>query len=320
MGKATVYIDGEAGTTGLQIREWLAARDDIEILLLGDERRRDLEHRRRALNEADVSILCLPDDAAREAVSMLENPEARVIDASTAHRVTPGWAYGFPEMTPEQPEMIATAQRVSNPGCYPQGPIALLRPLIEDGLVPADYPVTINAVSGYTGGGKALIARYEDPEAQDYAPDPFWLYGLTLAHKHVPEFQAYTHLTHTPIFVPSVANYAQGMLTSIPLHLWSLPNKPTPAAIHGMLTKRYAGQRFVSVAPLAETEAMKDLHPEALNGTNDLRLHVFANANHDQVVLVAQYDNLGKGASGAAVQNLNLMLGLEESAGLEKAA
>jgi len=305
----TIFIDGEAGTTGLEIRERLEARADLELILLGD-RRRDVEARREALNAADLVILCLPDEAAKEAVAMVENPVVRVIDASTAFRVDPMWAYGFPELSPERRERIMVAKRVSNPGCYPTGFLALIVPLVRAGIVPADHPLTVNAVSGYSGGGKAMIAEFEA------GGDPFRAYGLTLTHKHVPEMTKHAGLSRPVLFAPAVGNYRQGMLVEVPLHLAALPGSPSIEVVHGRLTEAYAGARFVEVASLEETEAMTGLTPEGLNGTNRLRLHVFGDRNGGQARLVALLDNLGKGASGAAVQNLNLMLGLDEGAGL----
>ncbi len=307
----TIFIDGEAGTTGLEIRERLEARDDLELILLGD-RRREVEARREALNAADAVILCLPDEAAREAVAMIENPAVRVIDASTAYRVDPTWTYGFPEMQPSQRARIASATRVSNPGCYPTGFIGLIAPLVRAGLMPADWPVTVNAVSGYSGGGKAMIAEFEQADT----PTPFRAYGLTLKHKHVPEMTRQTGLTRDVLFAPAVGNYRQGMLVEVPLHLSALPGSPSVEAVHDLLAKAYAGERFVEVASLEATEAMSGLDPEGLNGTNRMRLHVFGDRSGGQARLVALLDNLGKGASGAAVQNLNLMLGLDEGAGL----
>lgn len=307
----TIFIDGEAGTTGLEIRERLEARADLQLMLLGD-RRRDVEARREALNRADAVILCLPDDAAREAVAMIENPAVRVIDASTAFRVDPDWTYGFAEMAPGQREAIAGSTRVSNPGCYPTGFIGLVRPLVSAGIIPAGWPVTVNAVSGYSGGGKAMIAEFEEGEG---AP-PFRAYGTTLKHKHVPEMTKHTGLERPVLFAPAVGAYRQGMLVEVPLHLSALPRSPSVEVVHGALAEAYAGQRFVEVAELETTEAMAGISPEGLNGTNRMRLHVFGDRGGEQVRLVALLDNLGKGASGAAVQNLNLMLGLDEAAGL----
>lgn len=308
----SIYIDGEAGTTGLEIRERLEARNDLQLMLLGD-RRRDVEARREALNSADAVILCLPDDAAREAVSMIENPLVKVIDASTAYRVDPDWVYGFAEMGEGQREAIAASTRVSNPGCYPTGFIALMRPLVKAGIVPTHYPVTVNAVSGYSGGGKQMIAEFE----AEGTAKPFWSYGLSLKHKHVPEMTKHTGLNLPVLFSPAVGNYRQGMLVEVPLHLSALPETPSVERIHGALVEAYAGQRFVEVADLEATEAMGGIEPEALNGTNMVRLHVFGDRGGEQVRLVAMLDNLGKGASGAAVQNLNIMLGLDEATGLK---
>ncbi|HZV84399.1 MAG TPA: N-acetyl-gamma-glutamyl-phosphate reductase [Brevundimonas sp.] len=306
----TIFIDGEAGTTGLEIRERLEARGDLELILLGD-RRRDVEARREALNDADAVILCLPDDAAKEAVGMIGNAAVRVIDASTAYRVDPDWTYGFPEMAPEQREVIAASKRVSNPGCYPTGFIGLMRPLVSAGIVPADWPVTVNAVSGYSGGGKAMIAEFEGGGAE-----AFRAYGLSLKHKHVPEMTRHAGLQRSVLFAPAVGAYRQGMLVEVPLQLGGLPGSPSVEAVHGALAQAYAGSRFVEVAGLEATEAMSGIDPEGLNGTNRMRLHVFGDRGGAQVRLVALLDNLGKGASGAAVQNLNLMLGLGEDTGL----
>lgn len=314
---ARIFIDGEAGTTGLQIRERLAARRDIELVSLDDARRKDPAARRDALRSADVAILCLPDDAAREAAAMAEGSKVKLIDASTAHRTATGWAYGFPEFRPGQRDAIAAATRVANPGCYPTGAIALLAPLVAAGLVPVDFPVTINAVSGYSGGGKSLIQRYEAEGQDGFKPDAFYHYGLTLQHKHVPEMTQWAGLAHPPIFQPAVARYAQGMLVSVPLALWALPKRPAAAELHGVLAERYAGARFVRVAPLGEAEGLKELDPQALNGSNMMELFVFTDAATGRAVLTARLDNLGKGASGAAVQNMNLLLGLPEDAGLE---
>ena len=307
----TVFVDGEAGTTGLDVLRRLESRPDLELILLGD-RRRDLDARREALNTADAVILCLPDDAAREAVAMIENPAVRVIDASTAYRVDPAWTYGFAELKPGQGERIARATRVSNPGCYPTGFLGLVAPLVRAGLIPADHPMTVNAVSGYSGGGKSMIAEFEDAAG---AP-PFRAYGLSLTHKHVPEMTKHAGLSRPVLFAPAVGAYRQGMLVEVPLHLSALPASPSIEVIHGALVEAYEGQRFVEVADLDETDAMTGISPEGLNGTNLLRLHVFGARDGEQARLVALLDNLGKGASGAAVQNLNLMLGLDEATGL----
>jgi N-acetyl-gamma-glutamyl-phosphate reductase len=307
----TIFIDGEAGTTGLEIRERLEARGDLELILLGD-RRRDVAARREALNAADAVILCLPDDAAKEAVAMIDNPAVRVIDASTAYRVDPAWTYGFAEMAAGQADKIAAATRVSNPGCYPTGFIGLVRPLVSAGIVPAGWPVTVNAVSGYSGGGKAMIAEFEAGGAGAYRA-----YGLSLKHKHVPEMTLHTGLERPVLFAPAVGAYRQGMLVEAPLQLAALPSSPSVEVVHGALAEAYAGCRFVEVAELEESEAMTGIDPEGLNGTNRMRLHVFGDRAGEQARLVALLDNLGKGASGAAVQNLNLMLGLEEDTGLQ---
>lgn len=306
----SVFIDGEAGTTGLDVLRRLEARSDLELILLGD-RRREVEARREALNGADAVILCLPDEAAKEAVAMIDNPAVRVIDASTAYRVDPAWTYGFAEMAPGQRGKIAGATRVSNPGCYPTGFIGLVRPLVSAGIIPAGWPVTVNAVSGYSGGGKAMIAEFESGGA-----GAFRAYGLSLKHKHVPEMTLHTGLERPVLFAPAVGAYRQGMLVEVPLQLGALPGSPSVEVVHGALAEAYAGSRFVEVVELEESEAMTGIDPEGLNGTNRMRLHVFGDRAGEQVRLVALLDNLGKGASGAAVQNLNLMLGLDEGMGL----
>lgn len=310
-----VFIDGEAGTTGLQIRERLAPRRDLALLSIDPADRKNADARRRLLNDADIAILCLPDDAAREAVGLIDT-DTRVIDASTAHRTAPGWTYGFAEMAPGQPAAVAGADRVTNPGCYPQGLIALMRPLVEAGMVPTDFAASYNAVSGYSGGGRQMIEAYEAPDANVAA---FLPYGLTLAHKHLPEMTRYAGLAHAPVFQPAVAPYAQGMLGAVPMPLWALPGSVGAASLHAALADRYASCAFVSVAPLTRAERLAELDPQALNGTNAMRLYVFADAAGDQALLMAVYDNLGKGASGAAVQNLNLMIGADEAEGLAPA-
>jgi N-acetyl-gamma-glutamyl-phosphate reductase len=313
---AKIFIDGEAGTTGLQIRERLAGRADLQVLSIAPEQRKDADARRELLNEAEVVILCLPDAAAREAVELIDSNSTRVIDASTAHRVSPGWVYGFPEMSPAQRSEIASAARVSNPGCYPTGMIALVRPLVEAELIPQVWPVTVSAVSGYSGGGKSMIAEFEDEASPGFTRAPYRAYGLSLAHKHVPEMQLYGGLESPPLFAPAVGRYYKGMIVEVPLQLWSLPSQPTLEDLHAVLADAYPPGGFVEVASLEESRSLKGLDPEALNGTNRMRLYVFGNEDEGQARLVALLDNLGKGASGAAVQNLNIMLGLDEKLGL----
>ncbi len=313
---ATIFIDGEAGTTGLQIRARLAARDDVEVIGLSYALRKDSGARAEMLNAADLAILCLPDDAARDAVAMIENPDVKVIDASTAHRVEAEWAYGFPELDAGQAGVIEAAKRVANPGCYALSSVAMIRPLVAAGILPPDHPVTINAVSGYSGGGRKMIESFEDVNAPDYTEEAFRVYGLSLSHKHVPEIQVHAGLDHRPLFMPGIGRFSQGMIVQVPLALWSLPGKPTAGDLHGALAGHYQGQRFVKVAALDESSKMTGLQPEAVNGTNELRLYVFANEGEGQAVVMALLDNLGKGASGQAVQNMNLMLGLDAEAGL----
>ena len=314
-----VFIDGEAGTTGLEIRARLAARAEIELMSLPEATRKDAAERAEMLNAADLAILCLPDQAARAAVAMIENPAVRVIDASTAHRIDPDWVYGFPEYDAEQGRLIAEAKRVSNPGCYAVGAVALIHPLVADGLLPADHPATINAISGYSGGGRMLIEGFENPETPDPITASFRIYALGLDHKHVPEIQVRAGLGSRPLFVPSYGRFRQGMIVQIPLQLGALPGSPRAADLHGALARHYRGRRFVIVADPEETRALEHLDPEEMNGTNVLRLHVLANGTEGQAVLLALLDNLGKGAGGQAIQNLNLMLGFPESEGLEAA-
>jgi N-acetyl-gamma-glutamyl-phosphate reductase len=307
-----IFIDGEAGTTGLQIRARLEGRVDLEFIRLDDKDRKDSKKRDEALNQCDLAILCLPDDAAREAVSLVKNPRVKVLDASSAHRVQPEWVYGLAEISREQPDRIARARRVSNPGCYPTGVILLLKPLVSKGLVPTDHPISVNAVSGYTGGGKSLIEAFEGK-----SQPPFTSYGLKLEHKHVEEMRVHSDLAHRPIFTPSYGNYRQGIILQIPVPLWTFSKPIGGADLHATLAEYYRDSGFVTVVPAKESSSIEKLEPEKWNGTNRVELYVFSNDKYRQAVLVAVYDNLGKGASGAAVQNLNLMLGLSEIGNLD---
>eukprot|EP00448_Togula_jolla_P006418 CAMPEP_0170598694 /NCGR_PEP_ID=MMETSP0224-20130122/16386_1 /TAXON_ID=285029 /ORGANISM="Togula jolla, Strain CCCM 725" /LENGTH=397 /DNA_ID=CAMNT_0010923267 /DNA_START=56 /DNA_END=1249 /DNA_ORIENTATION=+ len=312
----TVFIDGEAGTTGLQVKDRLAKHPNIEILSLPENLRKDEKARREALCEADAVVLCLPDDAAKAAVAMLDESGAKtvVVDASTAHRVSEGWTYGFPEMSQDQAAAIAASKRIANPGCYPTGFIGLVRPLVDAGLLPGSTQAVVHAVSGYSGGGKALIELYEGGDHE-----PWGAYGFALAHKHLAEMAKWTGLAEEPIFCPAVGDFRQGMVVSVPLRLSQLAPGTTPAQVQEALAKHYEGKRFVKVAPLNDMESLERgafLRPDTLNDTNNLELFSFANESKGTMWLAARLDNLGKGASGACVQNLNLVFGLDEAAGL----
>ncbi len=311
MSRPTIFIDGEAGTTGLQIRARLEHRTDLELVSIDPAKRKDEAEKKRLLNSVDLTVLCLPDEAAKASVAMLENDATRVLDASTAHRVAPGWTYGFPELNAQQADLIREARFVGNPGCYAQNAIALLRPLVDAGLVPNDYPISIQGVQGYSGGGRQLIDAVEGRGGEHHLNGAYRGYGLSLNHKHLPEVREYSKLIIEPIFAPAVGQWYNGMLVQIPLHLNNLPKKPSGQDLHAVLAARYAGQRFVRVLPIIQdAPATMTLDPEALNGTNMLEIMVFDNIAKNQVLLVSRADNLGKGASGAAAQNIDVMLGL----------
>ncbi|QDL12144.1 N-acetyl-gamma-glutamyl-phosphate reductase [Brasilonema octagenarum UFV-E1] len=322
MTKRKIFIDGESGTTGLQIYSRLNQRDDIELVNIEASRRRDSAERAKLINAVDVAILCLPDDAAREAVSNVRSDKVKILDASTAHRTAEGWVYGFPELSSGQREKIASAQFVSVPGCYPTGFLACIRPLIDKGLLPSHFPITINAVSGYSGGGKNLIKDYHafhDQQAGAPSLYPYGIYSTQFGHKHLKEMRKYSGLASPPLFVPAVGDFEQGMLVQVPLPLWTLDHPPSGEVIHQAIADYYQGEKFVQIAPFEDSTLLRDgkfLDPMAMNGTNIVQIFVFANDTTHEALLVARLDNLGKGASGAAVQNLNIMLGFPEDLGL----
>ncbi len=313
--KTKIFIDGKEGTTGLQIYERFADRDDLEILLIDEDKRKDVNERKRLINESDITFLCLPDAAAVEAVTLVENDSTRIIDASTAHRTNDDWAYGFPELSQAHRERIKTAKRVANPGCYASGFISIVYPLVQAGVLPKDYPVISHAVSGYSGGGKKMIAAIEGGGKTKEMCSPRQ-YALTQSHKHIPEMQKICGLEYQPMFNPIVDDFYAGMVVSVPLIARTLPKKYTPKDIHKILSEHYVGQRFVKVMELGGGDTLPDgfLPANTLEGTNDMQIFVFG--NDDRILIASRLDNLGKGASGAAVQNMNIMLGLDEATGL----
>ncbi|MEH2402801.1 N-acetyl-gamma-glutamyl-phosphate reductase [Nostoc sp.] len=322
MTKPKIFIDGESGTTGLQIYSRLNQRDDIELVSIEAFKRKDATERAKLINAVDVVILCLPDDAAREAVSLVSSNTVKILDASSAHRTAKGWVYGFPELNPGQREKIASAQFISNPGCYPTGFLACIRPLIAKGLLKNSFPITVNAVSGYSGGGKSLIKQYHtfhEQQAEAESLYPYGIYGLQFGHKHVKEMHHYSGLALPPLFVPAVGDFEQGMLVQVPLPLGTLDNPPSGEVIHQAIANYYQSEKFVQVAPFQDSTLLRNgifLDAIAINGTNIVQVFVFANDASKEVLLVARLDNLGKGASGAAIQNLNIMLGFPEELGL----
>lgn len=321
MANNTVFIDGAEGTTGLQIHSRLNQRDDIETIGIPQEKRKDAQARSNAINSADVAILCLPDDAAREAVSFVSNPDVKILDASTAHRVASGWVYGFPEMDRNHREKIRSAKRVSNPGCYPTGFLACVRPLVTAGIIPKNFPVTINAVSGYSGGGRKLIEEHEkfhNTSPLSTTGYAYGIYGVKFGHKHVKEMHVYSGLDTPPLFVPAVGDFEKGMLVQIPLPLHALEKPVSGEAIHNTLKEYYQDEKNIVVAPLNDESYLRNgkfLDAQGAINTNLVQIFVFANDDTKEALLVARLDNLGKGASGAAVQNLNIMLGLPEDLG-----
>ena len=312
----TVFVDGQEGTTGLRIHEYLAQRRDVEVLRIDPERRKDTAERARLLNAADVAFLCLPDGAAREAAALVSNPRTCLIDASSAHRTAPGWVFGLPELAPGQRDAIRACKRIANPGCHASAFILLLRPLVDAGLVPGGHPVSATSITGYSGGGKKMIDQYlaaasSGAEPALTSPRP---YALSLSHKHLPEMMAHTGLSSAPIFMPMVGNFYKGLTVTVPLHLDPLAT--TPEAVHAALAARYAGERFIRVMPLRDLTALEDGFFDVQANNDSNRIDIFVFANRTQGILMARLDNLGKGASGAAVQAMNLHLGVDEGLGL----
>jgi N-acetyl-gamma-glutamyl-phosphate reductase len=321
--KPKVFIDGEVGTTGLQIYARLSDRDDLELIRIDPELRKDTQARSHCINSADLAILCLPDAASKEAAAMVEaGSTVKLLDASSAHRTAPGWVYGFPELNEGQRDRIRSAPLVSNPGCYPTGFIAAVQPLIKAGLIPANYACTLNAISGYSGGGRQMIEQYEafhQAQAGETSTYPYGIYGLKFGHKHIKEMHHYSGLAHAPLFVPSVGDFEQGMLVQVPLPLWSFGQVPTGEQIHAALERYYKAEKFVQVMPYQGEGSLRNgnfLDAQEANGTNFVQIFVFANDTTQEALLVSRLDNLGKGASGAAIQNLNIMLGFPETLGL----
>lgn len=319
MDQPRVFIDGEAGTTGLQIYTRLSQRHDVTVVSIDPAKRKDVAERARMIDSVDIAILCLPDAAAQEVVSLVSSPTVKILDASTAHRTHPDWVYGFPELANDQREAIAKAHRVSNPGCYPTGFLAVMKPLVAAGLIPASFPITVNALSGYSGGGRKLIETYEEYGSEPEHDYPYGVYSLSFGHKHVKEMAHYSGLAHAPLFLPAVGAFEKGMLVQIPLPLWTLEKPPTGQQLWDTLDSYYADEIFVQVRGLGDTEELRDrkfLDTKNTNDTNQVELFIFANDDTHEALVAARLDNLGKGASGAAVQNMNIMLGLPEHTGL----
>ena len=312
--KHIIFIDGEEGTTGLEIYSRLSQSTDLEIIQLGTEKRKDTSAREEAINQSDITILCVPDDTARHAITLIKNPATKIIDASTAHRTTSGWDYGFTEYRPGYRNILEQSKRISNPGCYAIGAVSAIYPLIKKGILPRDWPLSINAVSGYSGGGKALIKKFENL-APSKEPN-FYDYSLTLKHKHLPEIQLWGGVTTQPIFLPSVANYYKGMLVHVPLNLSMLPKKPSFESLVTCYREHYENEKFIEITEHAGRPEEGQIDPQANNGTNTLHLHLLTDVRGELAIVVAQLDNLGKGASGQVLQNVNMLLDRPEDTGL----